>query len=685
MARCKVGVLKQGPPPLGLCGDRPLMEMSRESLVPSSSASAKAQPPPPGPPFAAAAKATDEPSSLLLAPHAACVSVDASAPHEAELAPAAAGLVDHDTVRQARAAAIRTELLAFYEDTKQTTQVSEMTLRIDTELELLRQQCFAERNARWQYATPEAYTFVPRADWIWQPPTLLARRGVNGVLGRDGAGLSSADKDEHKESSMTLASHTGGSFGKTGKDTPRGEFARDRPWPPREFALKPTIKPTRGRGGKRKAAIVVTEEEPIVAKMCSACHTQRTSLWRTRLVPAENAKLAVSNGVPSGDAVAAATVTTASAPVANGTPAEGTAAAVAAPETPAMKKEVLCMTCYLKLERVDLFERKREEKKRREREERERVAAAALQEKKRLQQQVQMLRKQQQQQKRKLAQVQTTPEAMVAEAAPVFSSVVEPHAATETGDGGHESSATSRRSKSADSKKDKKKGRKDKKKKKKKQQRRHADELDDSESDCLTPMPSPSQMDGKYEYADLAPLSSRSASSTGSFNHEQETKPPPPPPEPSVQQPEPVQAAEPKSSSKRSRDSSRSSTSSSKRRKNSTASVGPTSSSPKEAAPTPVASSSRAARAKAVTAPTPPTPTLVVVPAAANKKRARTKKETARERELRAKGQYCPVCNAVYEDDDESSFVCCDSCEMWVHAACDPSLTPYVAVALAFA
>ncbi|KAF0687154.1 Aste57867_21125 [Aphanomyces stellatus] len=52
--------------------------------------------------------------------------------------------------------------------------------------------------------------------------------------------------------------------------------------------------------------------------------------------------------------------------------------------------------------------------------------------------------------------------------------------------------------------------------------------------------------------------------------------------------------------------------------------------------------------------------------------------ETPREKELRAKGQYCPVCNRTYEDDDASEFVCCDSCEMWVHSLCDPQLNAYV-------
>ncbi|KDO30384.1 hypothetical protein SPRG_05095 [Saprolegnia parasitica CBS 223.65] len=53
------------------------------------------------------------------------------------------------------------------------------------------------------------------------------------------------------------------------------------------------------------------------------------------------------------------------------------------------------------------------------------------------------------------------------------------------------------------------------------------------------------------------------------------------------------------------------------------------------------------------------------------------KTETARERELRAIGQYCPVCNVVYEDDDVNDFICCDACEMWVHSACDPKLDTF--------
>ena len=47
----------------------------------------------------------------------------------------------------------------------------------------------------------------------------------------------------------------------------------------------------------------------------------------------------------------------------------------------------------------------------------------------------------------------------------------------------------------------------------------------------------------------------------------------------------------------------------------------------------------------------------------------------SRKADLRAKGQYCPVCTHVYEDDDVSSFIYCDQCLMWVHTACDETLT----------
>lgn len=41
-----------------------------------------------------------------------------------------------------------------------------------------------------------------------------------------------------------------------------------------------------------------------------------------------------------------------------------------------------------------------------------------------------------------------------------------------------------------------------------------------------------------------------------------------------------------------------------------------------------------------------------------------------RRKELIEKGNICPVCKAVYEDDDPTPFVFCDSCEKWLHAAC---------------
>lgn len=35
-------------------------------------------------------------------------------------------------------------------------------------------------------------------------------------------------------------------------------------------------------------------------------------------------------------------------------------------------------------------------------------------------------------------------------------------------------------------------------------------------------------------------------------------------------------------------------------------------------------------------------------------------------------GSYCPVCLKCYENDNDEAMVCCDVCDRWVHAACDP-------------
>ncbi|KAJ2039493.1 hypothetical protein H4S03_001652 [Coemansia sp. S3946] len=47
------------------------------------------------------------------------------------------------------------------------------------------------------------------------------------------------------------------------------------------------------------------------------------------------------------------------------------------------------------------------------------------------------------------------------------------------------------------------------------------------------------------------------------------------------------------------------------------------------------------------------------------------------------RGRVCPACVATYADAAAAStMVCCDVCGVWVHAACDPSLTPPVYAAL---
>ncbi|KAG7394243.1 hypothetical protein PHYBOEH_005442 [Phytophthora boehmeriae] len=490
---------------------------------------------------------------------------------------------------------------------------SEMTLRIDTELELLRRRCFAQRNAQWGDLKPDQFAFVPVPNTNWTP--LQAKQ----------------DKSDGQV--------------EVGKDAPAtvDEYVRDRAWPPQEFALKPLVKP-KGKAGRRKAVpmAAVLDPVPVLAKTCKECRTQSTPLWRTqtRQVKVTRPK--------------------ASAAVAGVTPAKMEMEQVLQPI-----QVDLCLKCFLKLERKELFDRKLIDKKKQDRKRKEQIAAAALLEKKRLRQQIQVLKKQDAttaQAANHVAGDFVKEEEQVAKVILKFTRE-EIQAATGF---------------SKDRKKDRKHSRKDKKKKKK---RRHKHEhVEGSESEGPPPMPSPPQMDG-YVYADRE-LETYTTPSTSVFHQE-----------PTTQQEEVFtnvtssQSAVGLEDAKIKEEAMESVRSSSRKRKTvSRTSPAKSVESPASASKKQKTSAARTSRPKRVAA----SATAVPVPAPAAvaaplvpivRKRPRTKKELARERELRALGQYCPVCNEVYEDDDQNTFVCCDSCELWVHGACDPSLTPYVLLA----
>lgn len=537
---------------------------------------------------------------------------------------------------------VRKQFVALYSRTQQLQQVSEMTLRIDTELELMRRSCFAQRNAQWDNVAPDQFEFKPVASDAWTPQPandklLLRKMKMDGVLDGSSKEFYPPDKKRDQETDVV-------------------EFVRDRPWPPREFALKPVTKPSRGRGGKRKAApmAAVLDPVPLLAKTCRECKTQSTPLWRTQTRTVKVKKQVATN----------VAVNLANAFVAQNM-------AKIAPQTTGgeveQKTEVdLCLKCYLKLERADLFDKKRIEKKRGERRKKDQAAAVALQEKKRLKHQIHLLKKQQKENKKQemLAadgeqMVEQVPEDVAAPAAVILKFTREEIEAA-TGS-------------SKEKKKDRKHSRKDKKKKKK--HRRKREQLEDSESDGPTPIPSPAQMNG-YVYADRA-LESYATPQVSAFEAEQAD---------STRRVEAMTVdTEPEALDDglhdlKEEDVSTPARSSSRKRKSvQRTELAVLVESPASASKKRKTSSSRTPRSKRAAASAAPPPVVVAVaPTPSVKKRARTKKELARERELRALGQYCPVCSEVYEDDDQSTFVCCDSCELWVHGACDPSLTQYV-------
>ncbi|KAJ0410455.1 hypothetical protein P43SY_002787 [Pythium insidiosum] len=568
---------------------------------------------------------------------------------------------------------VRHALVGFYRSTGQLAASSggaapaltEMTLRMDVELEMLRRQCFAERNARWGFHTPDEFSFVVAA-----PPTASTSAFIPARKQRLQV-AATADSD-------TLPADDAGV----------AVFVRDRPWPPKEFALKPSTKPSRysssggsGSGSSHKKKVVgmsgVVIDLPTAALVCAECQTQRSALWRKRPRRRRDDATAVS-------------LTAATAAVAASTPAQEAALqdSSQAINVASGEDDDVCLQCYYKTERRDVFDKVKAEKARKAKEAAARAAAEARQ-----------LKKLQQQLKKKLKRLTSSSSIAAADS----EDSTEPMDSTSTASLSHGHSDVKREEGSTNgdvlaseqysengelshSSRKEKRSKKDKKKKKKKKKkssssRRDWDDSDSDEDDAassvIMPSPPQRQMDG-FVYAD------RSV----------ELKDEPPIAESIVEQDimrlkiEPQDVAgtpEAPRSSKRAaaststpkRASSSTSSSSSKKRKSSDA--------VSTAAPSTASSTSRPSRSRATTGPTAETtPVVAAAPSTpASRKRVRpTKKESARERELRAKGQYCPVCNVVYEEDDPSPFVCCDSCEMWVHAACDTSLSADALAAL---
>ncbi|DAZ96745.1 TPA: hypothetical protein N0F65_012322 [Lagenidium giganteum] len=508
---------------------------------------------------------------------------------------------------------VRAVLQAQYERTGLLEQMSEMTLRIDTEMELLRRQCFAERNAQWGYDTPEMFEYVPAPTAVWDTWTQLYGTAMSAVAEAGAATV----KGESGPDALVVDPHA------------VGVFVRDRPWPPKEFVVKQNQKPSRARANKRKVAAAAPVEitRPTHSKMCCVCQQQSATLWRKR------PRAPVISAQPSTEPSTTTTSTTTTTTEAPEQP----------PPVAAPVEDDICNTCFLKSERVEIFERKRAEKLAKQR-----AAEQALE-----------LKIRREEEQRRMREEAIRKELREVEAA----------------------------LKRKDKKKAKKekKEKKDKKKKKKRLKREDGDDHDDDDdsgdrSPSLSPMPSPPQYTDGFVYAD------------GHTQRDVEKDEVIPEMVPVKEEPAPVPKASSSSKKKKkpaSKRASKDATSTVKRE-------------PKEAPSAsvkrePRESSSRKRSASSISADT-TDGQVAVAPAATSasrtprsratttttaRKRARTKKETAREKELRALGQYCPVCNQVYEEDDDSSFVCCDSCEMWVHGACDPELNPASIAALA--
>jgi hypothetical protein len=444
---------------------------------------------------------------------------------------------------------IRAELEDFYEDTNQLENMNEMTLRIDTELESLRRQCFAERNLMWNTYTPDMFEYVPRIkrSIIWEKQSLSI--------------ISTKDKNAPSMDEKEILAEK------------IGEYARERPWPPKEFSIKQNSKAGRGRSSKRKTPSVFAEEKPLFGRICIQCHTQDSSLWHRRqrqiLLPPPRPRPQPQPSPPPSLAPGMTTILPHG--LTNQLKQEVIVpVGMIEPQYETIEED-LCMGCFLRLEKKNLFQAEKSKRTKLKKEKDQFVFKIGKEELLKLRLQEEALTT--------TVATTTTTTASITAAGAVAANTVDKQR-----------------------KKDKKKQKKHKKEKKK-NKRKYEDMMENDNVDMNLNTHALPSFEESIASNTLREIDTSTNNEEGKKKKQNALK-------------------------------------------KTTSSISVTS--------TPTSSSAS-------------TKTL--------KKSTSSKKINARERELRALGQYCPVCNEVYENDDESSFVCCDSCEMWIHEACDPKLT----------
>nr|CCA15418.1 conserved hypothetical protein [Albugo laibachii Nc14] len=512
---------------------------------------------------------------------------------------------------------LRKAFVSFYEATNQKDLITEMMLQSDVEMEISRRQCFSWRNAHWNGVTPDRFTYRPKAKAEINVQE-LARNHQRKRMHLDPLSkLAPAFQIDSREDNRKLVL----------------KFVPDPMWPPKEFSFQPIVKAVRSNArGKRKNAsatasilslletLAMEEAKQIRAKVCCRCHTQKTALWRvvTRTGPEnQNEKLPKSS---------------------DKTASVGTQGSKCTPVfLPAVKEQstvTVCNECYLKTECGDLLERKRLDRyrKRIDKELRAKKLIAKQQRDEKRQQKLQ----QQLSRKAHRAQDMTVLNEVHEDAvdhngewkAVGNASDGSPHNKQE---GTILTFAKSNSTCSAHQSQRTRKGDRKKKSKKARRKRKYYSESEEEED---------------YSTKSISPLVIPATSvRNGDLDFEQKNR------------------------------SGHSSRQSSNRSKGSSSTLSET-----QTCASPL---SRPKRKQSSTTSVDNLTSSIITPRSKRGNRGSTlikmerpSIEPSRENELRSIGQYCPVCNQVYEDDDAASFVCCDSCEMWVHSACDTDLTP---------